>query len=93
MAGSLPGSLVIPVLVELWPQSSSWAEEEELSAYRIILRALAILDALVVQLTCGACSWRNFSLVQEPSVFSLRPQEMAPTGSLPREHWSLAPRY
>lgn len=79
MAGSLPGSLVIPVLVELWPQSSPSAEEEQLSACRVTLGAFAVSDAPVVQLTCRACSWRSFSLVQELSGFGLGPQEVAPT--------------
>lgn len=73
MAGSLPVSLVIHVLIELWPQCSHSAEEEQLSGCRVMLGTFAILDALVVQLTCRACSWRNFSLVQELSVFGLRP--------------------
>lgn len=83
VAGTLLGSLVIPVLVELWLQSRSLAEEEQLSACRVILGAFAISDAPVVQLTCRACTWRNFSLVQELSAFGLRPQEMAPASLAP----------
>jgi len=80
VAGSLLGSLVIHVLVELWPQSSPLAEEEQLSACRVIcICSLGCPCGTAHLWGLQLCSWRSFSLVQELNVFGLRPREMAQT--------------